>query len=71
MDVGGNIVDLLEPDVFIMGVGVAPMLNPFFGEIQRVLPAWCMNKRCVEIPIVPAHYGAESGIARGRVRIIA
>ena len=61
----GNIVDLLEPDVIIIGGGVGPMLNPFFGEIQKALPAWCMNKRCVEIPIVPARYGAESGIAGG------
>ncbi len=61
----GNIVDLLEPDVIIIGGGVAPMLNPFFGEICKGLPDWCMNKRCVEIPIVPARYGVESGIAGG------
>ncbi|HEV2197069.1 MAG TPA: ROK family protein [Candidatus Acidoferrum sp.] len=61
----GNVVDLLEPDVIIIGGGVAPMLNPFFGEIRKGLPAWCMNKRCVEIPIVPARYGVESGIAGG------
>lgn len=61
----GNIVDLLEPDVIIIGGGVAPMLNSFFHEIHKGLPGWCMNKRCVEIPIVPARYGAESGIAGG------
>jgi len=61
----GNIVDLLEPDVIIFGGGVAAMLTPFFGEIRKGLPAWCMNQRCVEIPIVPARYGAESGIAGG------
>src|SRR5215469_2099661 len=61
----GNLVDLLEPDVIIFGGGVAAMLNPFFGEIRKGLPAWCINKRCLEIPIVPARYGAESGIAGG------
>jgi len=61
----GNIVDLLEPDVIIIGGGVATLLTPFFEEIHKGLPAWCMNKRCVEIPIVPARYGAESGIAGG------
>ena len=61
----GNIVDLLEPDVIIFGGGVAGMLNPFFGKIREGLPGWCMNKRCVEIPIVLARYGAESGIAGG------
>ncbi len=61
----GNIVDLLEPDVIIVGGGVAAMLNPFFGKIREQLPTWCINKRCVEIPIVPARYGVESGIAGG------
>lgn len=61
----GNIVDLLEPDVIIFGGGVAALLSPFFEEIRKGLPAWCMNKRCVEIPIVSARYGAESGVAGG------
>ena len=61
----GNIVDLLEPDVIIIGGGVAAMLNPFFGEIRKSLPGWCINQRCLEIPIVTARYGAESGIAGG------
>src|SRR5437588_8571400 len=41
----GNIVDLLEPDVMVMGGGVAAMLNPFFGTIREQLPAWSLNKR--------------------------
>src|SRR5690242_13970175 len=61
----GNIVDLLEPDVIIIGGGVAVMLNPFFENIREQLPAWSLNKRCLEIPIVPARYGAEAGIAGG------
>jgi len=61
----GNIVDLLEPDVIIIGGGVAAMLSPFFGKIREQLPAWSLNKRCLEIPIVPARYGAEAGIAGG------
>ena len=61
----GNIVDLLEPDVIIIGGGVAALLNPFFGNIREQLPAWSLNKRCLEIPIVPARYGAEAGIAGG------
>ena len=61
----GNIVDLLEPDVIIIGGGVAAMLNPFLGTIHDQLPSWSLNKRCLEIPIVPARYGAEAGIAGG------
>lgn len=61
----GNIVDLLDPDVLVMGGGVAAMLQPFFGEIRNRLPAWCLNPRAGEIPLVMAHYGADAGIAGG------
>lgn len=61
----GNIVDLLDPDVIVMGGGVAAMLNPFFDHIKRRLPAWCVNPRADEIPLLMAHYGADAGIAGG------
>jgi glucokinase len=61
----GNIVDLLDPDVLVVGGGVAAMLNPFFAEIKRLLPSWCVNPRASEIPLVLAHYGADAGIAGG------
>jgi len=61
----GNVVDLLEPDIMIIGGGVASMLLPFFQEIRDGLPSCCINQRCSEIPLVPARYGADSGIAGG------
>ena len=61
----GNIVDLLEPDVIIIGGGAAAMLSPFFEKIREQLPRWSLNKRCLEIPMVAARYGEESGIAGG------
>lgn len=61
----GNIIDLLDPDVIVMGGGVAPMLSPFFGEIKNRLPSWCVNSRSAEIPLLIAHYGADAGIAGG------
>ncbi len=61
----GNIVDLIEPDVIIVGGGAACMLQPFFGEIRNRLPSWCVNSRCQEIPLVTARYGADAGIAGG------
>ena len=61
----GNIVDLLEPDVMILGGGVAKMLRPHFGEIQALMKEWCVNARYAEIPMVAAHYGENSGIAGG------
>jgi len=61
----GNIVDLLEPDVVIIGGGVASMVQPLFGEIHDRLTSRCVNSRCQEIPLVTAHYGADAGIAGG------
>ena len=61
----GNIVDLLDPDVIVVGGGVAAMLRSFFEEIKRGLPDWCVNPRASEIPLLMAHYGADAGIAGG------
>jgi len=60
-----NIVDLLDPEVIIIGGGVAAMLHPFFGEISDWLEEYCVNSRCREIPLLKAHYGADAGIAGG------
>ncbi len=59
----GNIIDLLEPDVMIVGGGVASMLKPYLGEIRDRLPDCCVNARCKEIPLVPARYGEDAGVA--------
>jgi glucokinase len=61
----GNIVDLVEPEVMILGGGVSEMLIPHFAELQSRLKSWCVNARCSEIPLVRAHYGENSGIAGG------
>ncbi|HMC60705.1 MAG TPA: ROK family protein [Candidatus Solibacter sp.] len=61
----GNIIDLLEPDVLIVGGGVAAMLQPFFDEAREFMPGCCVNSRCQEIPLLMARYGADAGIAGG------
>jgi predicted NBD/HSP70 family sugar kinase len=61
----GNTIDLLEPDVIVVGGGVAGVLWPFFDELRARIPSWCINSRCREIPLLSAHYGANSGIAGG------
>jgi len=66
----GNIVDLLDPDVIVMGGGVAAMLQPFFAEIKRLLPRWCVNPRASEIPLLMAHYGPDAGIAGGAALVV-
>ena len=61
----GNIVDLFDPDIVVMGGGVAAMLKPFFDDIHERLPKWCVNPAASKIPLVMAHYGADAGIAGG------
>jgi glucokinase len=59
----GNIVDLLEPDVMVVGGGVAEMMSSFFAAISKDLRHWAINQRAGEIPLVLARYGADAGIA--------
>ncbi|HLK31942.1 MAG TPA: ROK family protein [Terriglobales bacterium] len=61
----GNMVDLLEPDVIVVGGGVAVMLSPLMENLRERLPACAINPRCREIPVVLARYGADAGIAGG------
>jgi glucokinase len=59
----GNVIDVLEPDVIVIGGGVASMLKPYFSQIQDRLPTCCVNQRCTEIPLLPASYGEDAGVA--------
>jgi glucokinase len=59
----GNMIDLLEPDVFVFGGGVARLMSDFFPRMQSELPKWCVNSRCCEIPTLLAKYGSDAGIA--------
>ena len=61
----GNIVDVLDPDVLVVGGGVAALLKPFYEEIHNRLPKWCVNPNASNIPLLIAHYGADAGIAGG------
>lgn len=61
----GNIVDVLDPDVLVVGGGVAAMLKPFYEEIHNRLPKWCVNPNASNVPLLIAHYGADAGIAGG------
>lgn len=59
----GNIIDLFEPDVIIFGGGMGELMSEWFGRIREQLPAWTINSRCREIPLLRARYGEDSGIA--------
>lgn len=59
----GNIIDLLEPEVIIIGGGVSLMLAPFLQEIRDRWKGACLNPAPLEIPLVIARYGEDAGIA--------
>lgn len=59
----GNIIDLLEPEVIVIGGGVSTMLAPFLNEIRERWRGACLNPAPMEIPLVLARYGEDAGIA--------
>ena len=60
-----NIVDLFDPDVIVIGGGAAALYQPFFGKLHERISHLTVNPRADEVPILSAHYGADSGIAGG------
>ncbi|HXN00026.1 MAG TPA: ROK family protein [Candidatus Dormibacteraeota bacterium] len=59
----GSIIDLLEPDVIVIGGGVSSLLAPFLDEIRERWRGACINPTPLEVPLLLAHYGEDAGIA--------
>ena len=59
----GNIVDLQEPEVIVMGGGVSTTLAPFLEDIRKRWTGKVVNPWPDQIPLVLARYGEEAGIA--------
>ncbi len=59
----GNVIDLLEPDVIVVGGGVGELMSEWFDFMRGVLPKWSINQRCREIPLVLAKYKEDAGVA--------
>jgi glucokinase len=59
----GNIIDLIEPDVIVIGGGVSSTLVPHLPEIRQRWKGALVNPWVEEIPMVLARYGDDSGIA--------
>ena len=60
-----NTIDLLDPDVIVIGGGAAALYRPFFDQLRIRIPQLTVNPRANEVPIVSARYGADAGIAGG------
>jgi glucokinase len=61
----GNMIDLFDPDVIVVGGGMSELICAWFGRIRQQMPKWSVNSRWGEIPFVRAQYGEDSGIAGG------
>ena len=59
----GNMIDVLEPEVIVIGGGVLPLLEPWLHRVREQVPKWSVNQRANEIPIIAAKYRAHAGIA--------
>jgi glucokinase len=58
----GNIADLLEPSVIVVGGGVATVIERWFDYIRSQLPRWSVNSHSRDIPLLRAAYGEDAGI---------
>ncbi len=61
----GNMIDLLDPDIIVIGGGAAALFSPFFDHLRQRIPQLTVNPRTNEVPIVSSRYGSDSGIAGG------
>ena len=59
----GNIIDLLEPDVIVVGGGVCTLVAPFFDDIRERWRGACINPSPADTPLILAHYREDAGIA--------
>jgi glucokinase len=60
-----NMIDLLDPEVIVIGGGAAMLYQPFYDELHAWTAQLAVNPRANEVPLLSAHYGADSGIAGG------
>jgi glucokinase len=60
-----NMMDLFDPEIVVIGGGAATLYRPFFDIIRKRVAELAINPRAHEVPLVPARYGADSGIAGG------
>lgn len=58
----GNMIDLLDPDVVILGGGVGRLMISHRLSMRKHLDTWAINPGRRRVPIVEAHYGSESAL---------
>ena len=56
----GSVVSLLDPDIIVIGGGVARIGEPLFEKLRAIVPGRTVNPHAAELPIVPAKFGADA-----------
>lgn len=58
----GNIIDLLEPGIIVVGGGTGRLMMRYKQHVRKALEQWAINPRQRKVRIVAARYGAESAL---------
>jgi glucokinase len=58
----GSVVSLLDPDIIVIGGGVAKIGEPLFDRLRAIVPTRTVNPHACDLPIVAAHFGVDAGI---------
>jgi glucokinase len=58
----GNVIDLLEPEVIVMGGGLAELAMSLMVDVRKHLRRWACSPGNERTAIVKAFYGAESAL---------
>ena len=58
----GSIIDLLEPEIIVVGGGIAHLMMSLLGRIRKGLQIWAVNPRWQQVPIVSAFYKSDSAL---------
>jgi len=58
----GSMISVLDPDIVVIGGGVARMGEPLFSRLRRIVPSRTINQLAGQTPIVPAQLAANVGI---------
>ncbi len=67
----GSAINMLDPDIIVIGGGVAQIGEPLFSRLRRIVPTRSINQFAAETPIVPAALGANSGILGAAATVFA
>ncbi|HZS52204.1 MAG TPA: ROK family protein, partial [Bryobacterales bacterium] len=56
------IVNLLDPDIVVIGGGVTKIGEPLFSKLRQTVPQRSVNPFAAQTPIVPAQLENDAGI---------